>query len=204
MNNSLIVKDCLKHGWNTFKARPWFFVGVTVLIAVIQMISSGIQSSVPDIAGFFLSVIISTLLYSGVITLFLKAEADAKSASLNDLWNPEPFWRYLGVSVLIGIAVIVGLVFLIIPGIFFAIIFSFAGYLAVDKKMSPIAAMKESVHMTKGNRWKLLLLGLAVFVLSFIGALPLLLGLLVVVPVAMIANLHAYRVLQKAPQQIEA
>lgn len=204
MNNTLIVKDCLKHGWNTFRTRPWFFVGVTVLIAVIQMISSGIQSGIPDIAGFFLSVIISTLLYSGVIALFLKAEGDAHAPSLNDLWNPEPFWRYLGTSVLVMVAVVVGFVLLIIPGIFFAIIFSFAGYLAVDKKMSPIAAMKESMRMTKGNRWKILLLGIAIFILSFIGALPLLLGLLVVVPVAMIANLHAYRVLQNVPEQIEA
>ena len=41
--------------------------------------------------------------------------------------------------------------------------------------------------------WKLFLLGCAVLLLAIVGMIPLLLGLFVVAPVAMLASIHAYR-----------
>jgi uncharacterized membrane protein len=196
--NTLSVKECLTFGWNTFKARPWFFVGTFALYAVVQILLSIVQKTLPGFVSFLLSMISSTLLYIGLITIYLKAHVDPKSPQFSDFWRPELFWKYLAASILLAVIVIVGLILLIVPGIFFALAFAFTGYLVVDKNMNPVAALKESARLTKGNRWKLLLLGVILVVLTILGAIPLFLGLLVIGPVSMLAGIHAYRVLEKA------
>jgi len=191
----LSVKECLSFGWTTFKKRAWFFVGVAVLLFVIQSVISAIQNAVPDVLGFVVSLVGSTLLYAGIMNFFLKAHEDVTSVHYKDLWHPKPFLNYLGLSILLMIIVGIGLVLLIIPGVILSLMFFAAGYLVVDRGMTPIKALKESMRITKGNLLKLLLFGFTVLVLSIIGMLPLFLGLLVVVPVAGLAGVHAYRTL---------
>ncbi len=198
MTNTLSVKSCLSFGWNTFKSRPWFFVGTFVIYALAQILLSSVQKSMPGIVSFLLSLIVSTLLYIGLITIYLKAHTSAMAPQYKDFWRPAPFWRYLGASVLLGLIVVVGVILLVVPGIYAALAFAFTGYLVVDKGMNPIAALKESARLTKGNRWKLLLLGLAILGLTILGMIPLFLGLLVIGPVSMLAGIHAYRTLEQA------
>ncbi len=206
MNSTLSVKECLSFGWRTFKARPWFFVGTFVIYMVIQIALSSVQKSLPGFVSFLLSLIVSSLLYIGLISIYLKAHADVMAPQFSDFWKPAPFWRYLGASILLAIIVLVGLVLLIVPGIILALALSFTGYLVVEKGLNPIAALKESMRLTKGNRWKLFLLGLAIFVLTVIGMIPLFLGLLVIGPVSMLAGVHAYRSLERpvAPAPVPA
>lgn len=198
MTTTLSVKDCLSFGWRTFKTRPWFFVGTFLIYALVQILLSMVQKDMPGIVSFLLSLIVSTLLYIGLITIYLKAHTSVTAPRFSDFWRPAPFWRYLGSSLLLAIIVIVGLILLIVPGIYAALAFAFIGYLVVDKGLNPIAALKESARLTKGNRFKLFLLGLAVLGLSILGMIPLFLGLLVVGPVSMLAGVHAYRTLEGA------
>lgn len=191
----LNVKECLSFGWKTFLARPWFFVGTVVVYMIIQIIVGMLQEGMPGILTFLLSLVVSTLLYVGLIHVYLKAHDNVESPQYKDLWNPSVFWSYLGLSILLFIIVGIGFVLLIIPGIFLAIALGMSGFALVDRKLNPIEALKESWRLTKGNRWKLLLLSLALLVIAIIGIIPLMLGLLVAAPVAMLASIHAYRTL---------
>lgn len=202
MNPALSVRECFKAGWRSFAARPWFFVGVTLLVAALQSAIGLLQENLGGVLGFALSLFLSTLLCVGILTLFLKAHEDPASAALSDLWNPGPFWRYLGLSILLALIVGLGLILLIIPGILFALMFFAAAYLVVDRGQNPIDALKESVRLTRGSRVKLFLLFLASAVISLIAALPFLLGLLVVAPVVAMAGVHAYRTLAHAAAEI--
>lgn len=206
-SNTLSVKESLLFGWRTFKTRPWFFVGTFLLYAVVQIILSSIQSAMqhpapygeaPDLPSFLLSLIVSTLLYTGLITIYLKAHDNPASPTYADYWRPQPFLRYLGASLLLGVIIIIGCFLLIVPGVIAAVAFSFTGYLVIDRGLNPIAALKESARITKGNRWKLFLLGLAILGLSILAVIPFLLGLLVMGPVSMLAGVHAYRTLEHA------
>lgn len=197
------IKECLSFGWTTFKKRPGFFVGTFLVYALVQIALSIVQNEVPGIVSFLLSMIASTLLYIGLITVYLKAYVDPMAPTLQELWRPGPFWRYLFGSLLIAGIVIGGLILLIIPGVFFAVAFAFTGYLIIDKDMQPVRALKESARLTKGHRWKLFQLGLVLILISLIGALPLFLGLLVAGPVSMLAGIHAYRLLEKAAGEVK-
>ena len=202
MTTPLSVKELLSFGWNTFKKRPWFFVGTFVAYAALQLFLGALQEKIPGIASFLLSLVVSTLAYLALITMYLKAHEDPMKASWNDAWNPKPFWSYLGASILLAIVVLAGLILLIIPGIYLAIALSLTGYLVVDRGMGPLEAMKESFRLTRGNRFKLFLFGVAAFVLGFLGSLPLFLGLLVVAPVVMLSGVHAYRELSHGAAEV--
>lgn len=189
-------------GWETFKKRPLFFMGAVLLIVVI----SGILSSITDgksagVMGFLTGlavVLINVFIEMGLVSFALKAERDTVSLTLKDLWHPNSFLYYAGAKILTGIIVIVGLVLLIVPGVIAALALIFATYLIIDRNMGPIEAMKESVQMTKGHRWQLFLLALALLGINILGALALMIGLLVSVPVSLFALAHVYRTLSHA------
>ncbi len=191
----LLVSDCIKFGWNTFKARPWFFVGTILITFVIQALVALLQEGAPGIISSLLSIVVSILISTGFIHVYLKAHDNVSAPTFKDLWNPKPFFNYLLLYIILGIIVLVGLILLVVPGIIFALMFSLAGFLVIEKNMSPIEALKESARLTKGSRVKILLLGLALIGLAILGMIPLMLGLLVVSPLSMLALAHAYRTL---------
>jgi uncharacterized membrane protein len=77
--------------------------------------------------------------------------------------------------------------------------FMFATYLVIDKNMAPMDALKESRRMTYGHKWNLFLFGLGLIGINILGFLALIIGLLVSLPVTMLAMAHAYRTLASAP-----
>jgi len=222
---TLSVRACIRYGWQTFKRRPWFLVGVTLLLAVINMIipSPPEEGAISLMLGIgVVSVLLSLFLQLAGTAFALRAHDSVTTASLKDLWRPELYLRYLGTMLLsmlvigIAFAIPVGLAFLlypvigyaslvalvlVIPGIILALALSQAGYLVIDQGQGPVAALKESARITKGNRGKLLLLGIAVALLVIVGLICLLVGVLIALPVASIAMAHAYRVLSGTEAQ---
>ena len=194
---------CIRFGWETFKKRPWFFIGVFLVVGIL---SSGGRFQLNDtnygaatIALFIMAGIafgvISILAKMGATQLALKAHDNAESATFGDLWAPHPFWKFVGASFVVAIIVGVGLILLIVPGIIWSLRYLFVPYLIMERKLSPFEALKESARITYGHKWQLLgLLGLTVLI-NILGAVLLLVGLLVSIPVSALAMVHAYRIL---------
>jgi hypothetical protein len=199
---TLAVGELLRFGWDSFKKRPWFFIGVVLLIVIISGIMEGFTPdpvrSVSDFVLAVIALVIGLLLEMGLVAFALKAHADVEKAEVKDLWHPQHFWQYAAVKILTGIIVVIGLVLLIVPGIIAALALIFATYLVIDKNLGPIEAIKESVRITKGHRWQLFLLALALIGINILGALALMVGLLVTIPVSLLAVAHAYRKLSAA------
>ncbi len=198
--NTVSVKDSLSFGWETFKKRPFLSVAVVAIVIIISGILSSLGGEGAGTAAFLLAVavfVINVLIEMGLISFALKAHDDITTASLQNLWHPQSLWQYLVVKILTGIIVIVGLVLLIVPGIIAALALIFATYLVIDRNLGPIEALKESMRLTKGHRWNLFLLALSLILLNVLGAIALLVGLLVTIPVSLFAVAHAYRTLAK-------
>ncbi len=201
MTPTISVKECLSNGWSTFKTRPWFFVQVGAIVAAITILIGMIEDSLQMVTGESVmrvitnieSLITTTLFSVGTTALYLTAHRNSQEASFRELWNPSPFWRYLGITLIGGFLTILGLILLIVPGIIIAIAFSFSGILVVEKGMSPIAALKESARLTRGHRMELFKLFLASLGINILGVLALLVGLFVTIPLTSIAFVHAYR-----------
>lgn len=207
--NTFSVAEAIKFGWNTFAKRPWFFIGIVVAMFVAFGILSsvtdpskngagGVMPSLVTVAAAVLGMLIEMML----INLALKSHDNIDNVQFSDAWGNLPFWKYIGVKILAAIIVIIGLVLLIVPGIIAVLMFLFSNYLVVDKGLGPIEALKESMRITKGHKWQLLLLVLAVAGLNILGALVFLVGLLVSVPVSMLAMVHVYRTLEHKASEV--
>lgn len=217
---TLSVKECFSFAWQTFKSRPWLFIQVGLLLFLINMAVNVIQTLIDMVAtpageptmaiiglvSAFMGVGISFLISMGETAFFLRAHDDVNAVSLRTLWNPKPFWKFVGVSILAGLSILVGLIFLIVPGIILGILLMFVGYLVIEEKLGPIAAFKKSIALTKGNLAQLFLLSLAVLGLNILGFFALLVGLFVSIPVSFLMMTHAYRTLNRAqaPEVLEA
>lgn len=210
MDTTLSVGSFLSFGWETFKKRPWFLAGGTVVYIILSWCVSFVSGFVGGFLGaflaegfavtisFFVSFALSTLIAMGWIALFIKVHDDPASASLSDLWHPQRFWSYLGTTILLGIIVVVGFVLLIVPGFMALTAFMFAPYFILDKGLGPIEALKASARITKGNRLRVFALIAATSLVSLLGAIALLVGLLVAIPLMAVATIHAYRRLSAA------
>jgi uncharacterized membrane protein len=210
----LQVRECLRFGWETFKSRPGVFVLAVLIIFgaslalnfVAGMLESAIEMATgPEyflaaIVGFVLSFAIGTLIEMGMNRFYLKAHDDVASVSLHDLKKFHPFRKYFLARLLAGVAVLAGFLLLIIPGIILSLLFSFVAFIVIDKELSPIDALKESVRITKGNLLKLLLLSLLILLINILGLLVLVVGLLVTTPISILAMVHAYRVLSRTSE----
>ncbi len=88
------------------------------------------------------------------------------------LFLPDGFGAYFWASILVGIGVVLGLIALIVPGIILAIMWHFFGYVIVENPgIGPIDAMRRSAEITRGHRWQLFGLGIALLGLNILGLL---------------------------------
>jgi uncharacterized membrane protein len=191
------IQEALSVGWAAFKSRFGLFIGLLLLYAALTAIPQwGIQQIKDIWLAVPLAVIIVLFEYflkAGIIKISL-AVADGGDAQIGDLFSGWPvFVPLLLATLLFALAIGVGLVLAIVPGIIFSIMFQYYGYFIVDKKMGPVDALKASAVLTRGVRWKLFGFGLVIGLLNIGGALLLLVGLFVTVPVSLVAVAHVYR-----------
>lgn len=215
--HALSVKECLSFAWSTFKSRPWIFVQAGLLLFLVNiavnlvqtLLESGAKSSgevavlVLGILSAVIGMIVSFLVSMGETAFFLRAHDATNEVSVKDLWHPRPFWKFVGTTLLAGVIILIGLVLLIVPGIIAGIMLMFVGYAVIEEKLGPIDALKKSVALTKGNRWKLFQLALLTLGLNILGFLALLVGLFVTVPVSFLMMVHAYRTLSGTRKPLE-
>lgn len=193
------IGDAIKYGWETFKAKPAFFLGLTVAL--------GVLTAVPDYAvgqlfeqGTPMRVIAEIVLrlfglFLGMITTRISLDfydhGDADLSKIGALLPQYP--RYLGGKILYGLAVLVGLILLVIPGIIVSYMFLYVGYLIIDRNIGPVDALMESKAITQGSILQLLLFTIVIALLNILGLILLVVGLFVTIPVTLMASAYVYR-----------
>jgi len=193
------IVDAIKYGWETFKAKLGFFIGLTVALGLLTAVPDYIVSHLFE-QGTALRVVFEIVLrlfglFLGMVTTRISLDfydqGDADLSKISGLLPQYP--RYLGGKILYGLIVLVGLVLLIIPGIILSYMFLYVGYLIIDRNIGPIDALKESKAITKGSLLQLFLFTIVIAVLNIVGVLALVVGLLVTIPVTLMASVYVYR-----------
>jgi len=93
----------------------------------------------------------------------------------------------------------VGFILCIIPGIIWLFLTAYAPLRALDKGEGPGDAIKGSIDMVRSNVGQVLLVLIVCYLIYFVGAILCLVGLLVSIPVALVAMCYSYRVIQGEP-----
>ena len=112
------------------------------------------------------------------------------------LMQTDGFFNYLVAGIIFGIAVFVGLLLCIIPGIIVAVVFMFFGYGIVQQPdLGAVDSLKRSAEITKGYRWQLFGLAILLALINFVGLLACGVGILFTYGISAIAIAYAYKTL---------
>jgi uncharacterized membrane protein len=208
-NDKFSIKDALKYGWETFKTNVPFFIGFMVVLGLLTVVPDYIAEKIfaPRSVGLVLVKIVLRL-----IGLVLGMASTRISLDIHDYGQPDlsriesivpQIGSYLVGKIIYGLAVLVGLVLLIIPGIVVAYMFLYVGYLIIDRGLGPIAALSESRVVTDGYKMDLFLFSLVVALVNIVGVVCLFVGLFVTIPVTLMASAYVYRRLSPAEPAAE-
>ena len=110
------ASSALRFGWETFKKRPWLFVGAFVLVAIAQAVVEGLSRAVDApfggadadhaFLGGLVSLALGTLISMGVTAFGLAAHDNPETVELSALWRPHPFWKYFGLTILFALMIV--------------------------------------------------------------------------------------------------
>src|SRR6478609_1545192 len=107
--------------------------------------------------------------------------------------------NYMLGAIIVGVLTFIGFVLCILPGIAVGIFVLFWGYFLVDKDMSPIEAITASFNLVKDNFGTVIVFWLLTIVATIVGAIICGVGLIVAIPVMVIATGYMYKRLQGEP-----
>lgn len=189
--------EAIIFGWETTKNHLWFFIVISIIFVSIPLLCNSIISVIINgvttlIIFTIIYTIICTVLQMGIIRICLKF-VDGMTAGFGDLFACVPLlFKFLLSSILYMVIIMVGSILLIIPGIIWSIAFVFWSYFVVDKKLGPIEALEGSLNITKGAKWDIFLFLLLLLGINILGALTLVIGLLVTIPITSVAFAYVY------------
>jgi len=184
----------LAAGWEKTKSNFPLMLGVAIIAMFFSVGPSWFFARSWQFGSSLLSLLLGVFVAIGLIKISLKIH-DGKTTGLDEFFslNFKQYLDYLWLTIVYSVMVFVGLVLLIVPGVILILKYQFCVYLLIDKKLKPFAALRQSGEMTKGHLGSLFVFWLAILLLTVIGALLFGLGLLITVPVVMLAQVYVYR-----------
>jgi uncharacterized membrane protein len=177
------------HAWGMLKLfwRQLLPIGLLVVLViaggvVVQLAweRNESASAVGQVIGQLYSVFVAGPIQVGAAFALLKA-ARGEKPHADDLFVPfrHNYWSAAFAPMLAGLLTVLGLLLLVLPGIYIAVRLAFVSFLVVDEGLSPVEAVKESWRRTEGRFWTLFggaMLGLFVVwvgvILLIVGMIP--------------------------------
>ena len=161
---------------------------VSIAITLVQEATVGTTG---DLAASLVEIIVTLILFPLGVGLGLLGirRAAGKETPVSTLWEPYSHALPLIVMfVLMAVLIVAGFFLLVLPGIYLSIAYSFAPYLIVEKNMGVWEALETSRKAITQYWWRYFGLMIVALVLIIIGAIPLLIGLIWVLPIVAIAT----------------
>lgn len=189
----IVIGDIVSRAWD-LAVKHWpIFVLLVLLNSLLGSIGCSVDSSFADNLGnnpdpqvvmqalseaitvtpwIIVGVLIS--LYIGFVMYRMLRNAIVKGRPYENLLDElkidlTQFALFFVVELLYGIAVGIGFMLCIIPGIFISIRWMFAPYIMATENVGITEAFGRSWNMTKGNFWDLFLLGLVAIGIIIVG-----------------------------------
>jgi hypothetical protein len=184
----LDISSCYERSWHLLKAHFWPLVGVTALLYVLQCVLGFLP------LGQFLLIPVSLLVmgsFKGGLSYYVLKTIRGQPATLKDAFIGFTvfFLPLLLAGVITFSFTLLGACLLILPGVYLAVAYLFTYLLIIDQRMDFWTAMEVSRRVVTTQWWRIfglglvgvlfLLLGLSLFLVGFLAALPLFEGAIV-------------------------
>jgi hypothetical protein len=135
-----------------------YFAALTVINCTITYFTLAMTAPLQALAIGLLKMVV------GIVAVYLLLNAMVRKTNLVSRKGEDAFLAFFGLSLLSGIAVLVGMVLLIIPGLFLIARWSIAQALVVARGDGVMQAFGESWERTRGNEFQILMAMLALLV----------------------------------------
>ena len=176
-------------GWNLIFTTFIELLVVTLVYAVIQIPTGGIQIKPDGFEWYLIPIVMLAIGYGIFISgpigysvqwVFLKAVRREK-IEIKDMFAvfERNYWNAVIAGLVTTIIIVIGIFMFIVPGIIFACRLAFVPFLVIDQKMEAMEALKASWAMTKGHGWTVFFMGLLAFFIIIAGLIVLIFGVLI-------------------------
>ncbi len=184
---SLPLGAYVKSGWDLFKQYPYGFIGFCLLNVLIH----AVLHAVP-LLNWLVSAAVTAPLMMGNFIVAAKL-LHRQTPEFRDFFAGFSFfWPLFLVSLIGSIVVGIGMMLLIIPGIYLTVGYLFASCLVVDRRLDFWPAMEMSRRTVTPLWFGFFTFMLILIVTNLAGALLLGLGLLASIPISFCALTVAY------------
>ena len=198
-DHTLSIGSCLRRGWWLVRNNFWPVVGINALIWVLLGIaqSAGIVVTSgddrPNGGGSILGLLVSGPLMGGLY-LYLLQKIRGQPVTIETAFagfSSRFLHLFLG-SLVTLLLTGLGFLFLILPGIYLWVAWTFTLVLVADKRLDFWSAMEVSRKMVTRHWWKLFAFLLVLGLLHVVGFLAFCLGIFIAGPIATASLMYAY------------
>jgi len=189
------IGDTIGRSWELLKGNFWPLVGVTFVVVLVQ----GIANAIP-ILGIFSSLLLTGVFVGGLYLYYLR-RLRGEAAEFGDAFAgfSLAFVPLMLTGLVSSLLTCVGLLLLILPGIYLAVAWLFAYLLVIDKKLEFWTAMEVSRRVITAQWWRMFGLMIVAGILAMLGVLLLIVGVFFTMPIAYGALVVAYETLCNPP-----
>ena len=185
------VSACFEEAFSLMKKHFWMLILIVFVGGAIETPMWLMQQNKPSADGFDFTFSIIQLIqvvyyfaiasiYSyGVIHVFTKVARKRDFVFEETLLGFRTYSRAILSRLLVLLVVGLGLVLLLLPGIFLACRLVFVPYLIMDKKHGVVDSLKISFSMTKGYFWTVFGMGILSFIIIMFGLVLFGVGILI-------------------------
>lgn len=196
----LRIWHCVGRAWRLTTAHFWAIVGGTF----IGLMVLGVMQMVPFF-GAVASIFLSGVLYGGLYLYYLK-HVRGEAADLGVIFSgfSSAFLPLMLASLVSSLLTTLGLLFLILPGIYLAIGYLFTFLLIQDRKLDFWCAMEVSRRVITAQWWRVFGLMIVAGFLACLGVIGFFIGIFVTLPILFGAIVYAYEDLVNPPAEPSA
>jgi len=196
------IGESFDFGWDTMKKNFGFFFILLLIVFLFNIAMQPLVKPTPEgsmgvpLIARILYMIVMAIIDMGLIRIALRF-VDRLKNGFGDLFACLPLAiSYIVSGIFFSIILGLGLLFFIIPGIYFGIRLHFYKYFVVDQGMGPIEALQASWALTDGEFFNLFGLVVLLFLANILGVLCFGVGLFVSLPTTMVAHAAVFKKLQ--------
>ena len=185
----LVLGGILLHSTSTITVDPTTgaISGGSSTSFVVFLLFAGLSS--------FVAFVVIAVVQAGLIRGMLDV-ADGKKVEIGDFFKFERIGAVVTAGLIVAAAYAVGTFLCYLPALIVAFFTPFYLFYIIDKGLAPMDAIKASVRLVNSNIASMFVLIVGVILAYIVGAIFCLIGLIVTMPVALLALTFAFRKFQ--------
>ena len=199
------MRHAFDFAWPTFKKRFGLFTAV-----LLTILAAWVVLEIVVIAGQRFGIVLWAAMHLAFLIFFAGVELgllqicralrDGKDPEFADTFAYLPLGpKFLAAQILYLLMVVIGLLLLIVPGVYLGVRYALVGFCFADGETDLRRCFQQSALLTKSATAGLLRILAALFVFNVLGASLLAVGLFISVPLSALILTDVYRQLTTPP-----